>query len=379
MAPWLGAAMLLAAPLAARPAAAEEAVPLFIDNGPAPRPTPRPTVRPAPRQPVPLVKTVIQAPARPQPSAPVVRPVPTATPTVTLGGQHPGDGPMYVFVVPVVGGQPANAGPVSVQVRRQQGTQQVEVLVPTGQGQVATSPAVAPTNPPAVVPTSPPVPWTPSWPGSEGTGLLAARLDAAIVSEASASGGVDLDPGLVPGAVVDLAVPLAGAWGLDARLGYRAYTLADAQAPESQHHRDEFDARLGATYDLGGAWLEAGAWGRYMGVANNFPLPLDTPFVTAPSQLLLAPRLAVGTRWEPLPGLYLRGEAAALPYVLARGDATVEALGPLYGLGAGLVLGWRPWPWLALEAGVRADRLHGFASDYVHTEVGPSLGLGGRF
>ncbi|MDB5099431.1 MAG: hypothetical protein JWM80_3852 [Cyanobacteria bacterium RYN_339] len=345
----------------------------------------------------PLELTEVQAFATPRPApaathpsiklpTPRPTPAPVRTPTVALNGfQQGSEAPLYVFVLPVVGAQAPGSGPVSVQVRREHGSERVEVLVPTGNGATTMVPGVLVTPGPVVttapfatpLPTAPPINF-PSLNLSYDR-QVSARADAAIVSEKTASGGVDLDPGLVPGAMLDVALPLGGAWGLDGRLGYRAYTLTDAQAAESQHHRDEFDFRLGARYDLGWASVGLGGWARLVSIANNFPMPLNTPFVTAASQFYVGPRLSARSRLEPLPGLYLEGELAALPYTLARGDATVEGLAPLYGASASVLAGWRPLPWLALEAGYRFDRLAGFGSDYVHTETGPSLGLGGRF
>jgi hypothetical protein len=212
---------------------------------------------------------------------------------------------------------------------------------------------------------------------------LALRPTFAFLSEYYPAGGVDLEMAPVPRPALSGEVDLIGPYIPRGNLSYLDYTLVDRQAPDSRHHRDEFQGALtlGRWFELDAVQIAAtgGYWGRLVSVANNYPASLVAPYASSPSQLFHGPVLAGDVRLGLLPGLSLGLGAQMQPYLFASGDASVAAIGPLFGYGFAPGLAWRPWPGLVLDLGYRYEFTTGYNNDYIHTQHGPSAGITWRF
>lgn len=211
---------------------------------------------------------------------------------------------------------------------------------------------------------------------------LALQVRPEWTSEALIAGAVDFGPALVP------AVGLTGRYDLDAdwttsgTFSYRDYTLQDAGAPDSRHHRDDFQLDLGAAYRFPtGAWqpfLGLGYYARQVSVASNAPPSLARPFVFAPTQFFHGPVVTGGVEGELGAGWRAELALSSRPYVFTGGHETVSSLGALFGYAA------RPavsWTWNGVEAtlGYQVDYLTAYTNDFTHLKHGPVIDAAWRF
>jgi hypothetical protein len=227
-----------------------------------------------------------------------------------------------------------------------------------------------------------PTPAPPAAPVGAPIRSLWLEAGADLLTERLAAGDLDVGPAWVP------RVGLVGRYDINeeasllARVRYRQYTLVDTVAPDSRHHRDDFELQAGGAYRpaWGPAfpWLEAGYHVQQVFVANSVAPSLQQPLLFSPNLLYHGPHL--GTRWE---GRAERWQASlglgAWPVVWAVGDAAVATLSPLFGYGARPALVYQATSWLDVALGYRAAFLTGYSNDYWRLEHGPSLSLQGRF
>jgi hypothetical protein len=204
-----------------------------------------------------------------------------------------------------------------------------------------------------------------------------------IVSESYPAGAVDLDPGPTPQLGLAAQADVAESFLVRGRVQVAAYTLRDAQVAGSTHDRLQLTTEAGAGYQLpaGPALLSAGVgyWARYVGVSNNMPPSLTTPFISSTSQLFHGPRLfgaaqtLLGQAWK------LGLEAGYSPVLYAQGDDAVQALRGLSGAQARASASYRLGPNMVLEGAYQFLSIGASDMGFSHLEHGPTLALEGRF
>ncbi|MDB5097759.1 MAG: hypothetical protein JWM80_2180 [Cyanobacteria bacterium RYN_339] len=205
----------------------------------------------------------------------------------------------------------------------------------------------------------------------------AVELGGLFLTESLPAGALDVGPMPVPFARVAGRVGLGPGWELAGHLQYAEYTLVDGQAPDSRHHRDDFDFGGQLAYTLPTAsvqpWVAAGYGARYVAVANSVAAPLTQPLLFSPAQLYHGPRFAAGWAGPLRPEWRIDLEGGFRPYLFAAGDAAVASLAPLYGYDASAGLTWSAGAPLSVRAALGYDGQAAYYNDFKRAAVGPSL------
>jgi hypothetical protein len=203
---------------------------------------------------------------------------------------------------------------------------------------------------------------------------LALELGPALVSERLPAGDLDVGPMPVPLARLAGRVGLWPGWELGARLQYMEYTLVDAQAPASRHHRDDFQFGGELAYRLPiGPSVALGYTGRFVGVVNSVAAPIAQPLLFSPAQLYHGPRVGLGWEGPWRPGFQLDLAFGFRPYLFAAGDPAVASLAPLWGYDARAGVSWPLGGGAGLRFGLALDAVGGYYHDFRHTDLTPSL------
>ncbi|MDB5096750.1 MAG: hypothetical protein JWM80_1171 [Cyanobacteria bacterium RYN_339] len=204
-----------------------------------------------------------------------------------------------------------------------------------------------------------------------------------FIGESDPSGGLDFAPALVTRLGLTSWYDLDDTWYASGRFAYDAYTITDKQAPDSRHHRDEFDLKLGGGYTLPFEFARVAVGLGYayqqVSVASNRPPSLSSPRLSAPSRGYHGPTMSATAGYVVAPALRADLDLEAKPGIFVVGDDTVTPLAPMFGYGASIGISWRPAKPVVVRAAYRYDYMTGYRNDFSHTAHGPELSVDWRF